>query len=69
MTDAPLILWFRRDLRLSDLPMLQAAIATGRPLIPVFLCDPQVDAMGAAPKWRLGLGLERFAQRDRKSVV
>ncbi len=42
--------------------MLQAAIATGRPLIPVFLCDPQVDAMGAAPKWRLGLGLERFAQ-------
>jgi deoxyribodipyrimidine photo-lyase len=61
MTDRPLILWFRRDLRLSDHAMLTAAVLSGRPLIPVFLCDAQVDAMGAAPKWRLGLGVERFA--------
>jgi deoxyribodipyrimidine photo-lyase len=62
MCDKPLILWFRRDLRLSDHPMLAAAVATGRPLIPVFICDAQVDAMGAAPKWRLGLGVEQFAK-------
>ena len=62
MTDRPLILWFRRDLRLSDHPMLAAAVMSGRPLIPVFLCDAQLEAMGAAPKWRLGLGVERFAQ-------
>lgn len=42
--------------------MLAAAVATGRPLIPVFLGDAQLEAMGAAPKWRLGLGVARFAQ-------
>lgn len=61
MTDAPLILWFRRDLRLDDHPMLRAALATGRPLIPVFVLDPETEAIGAAPKWRLGLGIEAFA--------
>ncbi len=62
MTDAPLILWLRRDLRLSDAPMLQAAVATGRPLIPVFVLDPETEALGAAPKWRLGLGVEAFSK-------
>ena len=61
MTDAPLILWFRRDLRLDDHPMLQAALQTGRPLIPLCILDPEMEALGAAPKWRLGLGIEAFA--------
>ena len=34
MTDASLILWFRRDLRLADHPMLTAAAAT-LALIPI----------------------------------
>jgi deoxyribodipyrimidine photo-lyase len=63
MTDTPLILWFRRDLRLSDHPMLTAAVATGRPLIPVFILDPETEALGAAAKWRLGLSLAHFAER------
>ena len=29
MTERPLILWFRRDLRLADQPMLAAAVAAG----------------------------------------
>lgn len=58
-TDAPVILWFRRDLRLDDLPMLAAA--AGRRAIPVFILDPETEAMGAAPKWRLGLSLDAFA--------
>jgi deoxyribodipyrimidine photo-lyase len=62
MSDRPLILWFRRDLRLADQPMLAAAVATGRPLVPVFLLDPETEALGAAPKWRLGLGVEAFAR-------
>jgi len=62
MSDAPLILWFRRDLRLDDHPMLAAAVATGRPLLPVFILDPETDALGAAAKWRLGLGIAAFAQ-------
>ncbi len=59
----PLILWFRRDLRLDDLPMLSAALASGQPVIPVFLLDPETESLGAAPKWRLGLGVEAFAAR------
>ncbi|PLL11373.1 deoxyribodipyrimidine photolyase [Tabrizicola sp. TH137] len=59
----PLILWFRRDLRLDDLPMLSAALDSGQPVIPVFILDPETEALGAAPKWRLGLGLQTFAAR------
>jgi deoxyribodipyrimidine photo-lyase len=57
---SPIILWFRRDLRLSDHPALTAAVETGRPIIPVFILDDLAQQMGAAPVWRLGLGLEVF---------
>ena len=60
MSDAPLLLWFRRDLRLSDHPMLTAAVETGRPLIPLFILDPETEGLGAAAKWRLGQGLATF---------
>ncbi|WP_299632449.1 deoxyribodipyrimidine photo-lyase [uncultured Roseobacter sp.] len=60
MSSSPILVWFRRDLRLSDHPALNAACATGRPVIPVFIHDDTVEALGAAPKWRLGLGLEAF---------
>jgi len=56
----PLILWFRRDLRLTDLPLWQAALATGRPLIPVFILDDQTEAPGAAARMRLGMALDAF---------
>ena len=56
----PILLWIRRDLRLSDHPALSAAVVSGRPIIPVFIRDSGVVALGAAPKWRLGLGLENF---------
>lgn len=60
MNKAPIILWFRRDLRLSDHTALDAASRTGQPVIPVFIRDSSVDDLSAAPKWRLGLGLQRF---------
>ena len=65
----PLILWFRRDLRLDDNPMLATAAETGRPLIPVFIADESVAGLGAAPRWRLGQGLRVFGEtlKDRKS--
>lgn len=59
---APIIVWFRRDLRLSDHAALHAAAACGRPVIPVAIRDPLVEGLGAAPKWRLGQGLETFAR-------
>lgn len=63
MPDAPLILWFRRDLRFSDQPMLAAAVATGRPLIPVAILDEVAESLGAAPKWRWGEALAAFGRR------
>ncbi|WP_114965363.1 cryptochrome/photolyase family protein [Alkalilacustris brevis] len=59
------IWWVRRDLRLSDNAALLAACArareTGGGVIPVFVLDGPAEALGAAPRWRLGLGLEALA--------
>ena len=60
---APILYWMRRDLRLTDNPTLDWAAASGRPVIPVFLLDEVVEGWGAAPKWRLGLGLDALAER------
>lgn len=61
-TQNPIIVWFRRDLRISDHPALSAACATGAPVIGVFIKDDLVDTLGAAPKWRLGEALKTFAE-------
>ncbi|WP_425052781.1 cryptochrome/photolyase family protein [Psychromarinibacter sp. S121] len=58
---SPVIVWIRRDLRLSDHAALTAAADSGRPVIPVFLLDEVAEALGAAPKFRFGLGVETFA--------
>lgn len=61
--NTPTILWLRRDLRLSDHSALVAAVKRGGAVIPVFIRDQTVDAMGAAPKWRLGLSLADLSSR------
>ena len=61
-SSSPVIWWIRRDLRLCDNPALTAAAASGAPVLPVYILDEQDEALGAAPKFRLGLGLEHFAQ-------
>ncbi len=65
MSVDPVLLWFRRDLRLADNPVLAEALALGRPIVPVFILDPETEAIGAAPLWRLGLSLADFAARLR----
>jgi len=37
------IVWFRRDLRVSDNPALSAAVAGGGPVIPVFVLSPEEE--------------------------
>lgn len=70
---APILLWFRRDLRLSDHAALVAACETGRPVIPVFIHDGLVEGLAAAPKWRLGLGVgalaDRLAEKDSRLIL
>jgi len=42
MPAAPVIVWFRRDLRVSDHTALHHAAASGAPVIPVFVFDPAI---------------------------
>lgn len=55
----PVILWFRRDLRLSDNPALNHAAETGAPLLPVYIHDqgPVQDRAGGASLWWLDKSL------------
>jgi deoxyribodipyrimidine photo-lyase len=57
---APVLLWFRRDLRLSDQAALIAAAGEG-PVVPVYILDdetPKHRAMGGASRWWLHHSLE-----------
>ncbi|MCR9128316.1 MAG: DNA photolyase family protein [Alphaproteobacteria bacterium] len=65
MTDAPALVWFRNDLRLSDNPALLAAAASGRGLIAVYVLDDENAgewAMGGASRWWLHHSLESLAR-------
>ncbi|MBY6241825.1 deoxyribodipyrimidine photo-lyase [Methylosinus sp. Sm6] len=54
MTEAPAILWFRRDLRLADNLALAAAADTGAPVVALFILDETDDpSLGGAARWWL----------------
>ena len=46
----PVILWFRRNLRLRDNRALMAAVDSGQPVIPVYVSNP-ADSGGASRWW------------------
>lgn len=53
---APIIVWFRRDLRTADHPALSAAEKTGCPVIPLYIWSPDEEgssAPGEASRWWL----------------
>ena len=60
MSKRPVLWWVRRDMRLDDNPGLAAMAASGRPVIPVFVLDPETEAIGAAALWRMGLGIQAY---------
>lgn len=58
----PVLLWFRRDLRLCDNPALIGSLEVGAPVIPVFIWSPEEEegpgvtvAMGGACKSTKGI--------------
>ena len=64
MDAAPIILWYRNDLRLSDLPSLTSAVATGQPVIPLYIRDTQstnARSIGGASLWWLHHSLQSLA--------
>jgi deoxyribodipyrimidine photo-lyase len=80
MTDispsAPVLLWLRRELRLADNPVLTAALASGRAIVPVFVLDEQSPAEwapGSASRWWLHHSLAAlaadFSRRGAKLVL
>jgi deoxyribodipyrimidine photo-lyase len=62
--EAPVIVWFRQDLRLADNPALTAAVDTGRPIIPVYILDstPGVRQPGGAGLWWLDKSLAALGE-------
>lgn len=66
MADAPAIVWLRQDLRLADNPALNAAVATKRPLVLLFVLDDETPGrwkLGGASRWWLHRSLQAL-QRD-----
>ena len=59
----PALVWFRRDLRLTDNPALLAAAGSGRAVIPLFVLDTHapVRSAGAASLWWLDRSLASLA--------
>jgi len=57
--DGPILMWLRKDLRLTDNPALDAAASAGRPVIPLYILDetPGVRPMGGASLWWLDKSL------------
>ncbi len=54
--ERPVVLWFRQDLRLHDHPALAAAVASGRPLVLVYVLDDETPGRwrpGGASRWWL----------------
>lgn len=44
----PAVLWFRRDLRLGDLPPLLNAVANTEEVLACFVLDPRLEASSGA---------------------
>lgn len=55
----PVIVWFRDDLRLADNPALDAATASGRPVLCLFVFEEAAErrSLGAASRWWLDKSL------------
>jgi deoxyribodipyrimidine photo-lyase len=52
-TASPVIVWFRKDLRLSDNLALLAAVEHGGPVIPVYVREKSCGPLGGAQGWWL----------------
>ena len=65
MPHAPILVWFQSDLRLADHRALQAALAAGAPVIPVFILDDSAAGSwvpGGASRWWLHGSLASLAR-------
>ena len=61
---AATILWFRRNLRVTDNPAVASAIDVGEPVVPVYIVD-ELDS-GGASRWWLHHSLKRLEESLRE---
>jgi len=70
MAAAPVLVWFRDDLRLADHPALAAAARSRRPVIAVYILDESTERpLGGAARWWLAGSLEALASGLRRHRV
>jgi deoxyribodipyrimidine photo-lyase len=65
VTETPIIVWFRRDLRLADHAALSAAAGAGGPVVPLFILDDEAAGdwrPGGASRWWLHRSLASLEQ-------
>ncbi len=63
-THSPILVWFRKDLRLDDNGALLSAVEKGRPLLCVYVREPEDEAvgpLGAAQAWWLHHSLQALS--------
>ncbi len=63
-SNAPVIIWFRQDLRIHDNPALKFAVDSGKHIVAIYIHDeisPNIRPMGAAQKWWLHNSLNSHA--------
>ena len=69
MSEPPILLWFRNDLRLADNAALHAALQAGRPVVPVFVLEDEPTQPwqpGGASLWWLHHSLMALDQGLRR---
>ena len=69
MAESPSILWFRRDLRLSDHPALLAACAAAPTVLPVFVLDARLLETDTPRTRRLLASLASLSKDTRGALV
>jgi deoxyribodipyrimidine photo-lyase len=71
MSDRPVLVWYRHDLRVDDHPALTHAASTGAPVAALYVMDDALDgrALGAASRWWLHHSLDRLQRKLREMGV
>jgi deoxyribodipyrimidine photo-lyase len=61
--ESPIIVWFRRDLRIADNPALSEAALRGRPIVPLYILEEDAPRpMGGAAQWWLHHSLKALCR-------
>jgi deoxyribodipyrimidine photo-lyase len=64
MSERPVLIWFRDDLRLTDNPALSAAASSNAPIVAIYILDDesiQLRPLGGASRWWLAQSLRALS--------